>query len=70
MPFVSIKFVKENIVADPEGKKARIADRVAQAVSDEMGVGKHDVWVVFEGIPGADFYLGAESVAAIRAKKT
>ena len=49
MPFVSIKFVKENIAADPEGKKARIADRVAQAVSDEMGVAKHDVWVGFRG---------------------
>jgi 4-oxalocrotonate tautomerase len=69
MPFVSIKFVRENIVADPEGKKARIADRVAQAVSDEMGVAKHDVWVVFEEIAARDFYLGADSVEAIRAKK-
>ena len=69
MPFVSIKFVRENIVADPEGKKARIADRVAQAVSDEMGVDKHDVWVVFEDIAARDFYLGADSVEAIRAKK-
>jgi 4-oxalocrotonate tautomerase len=69
MPFVSIKFVKENIVADPEGKKARIADRVAQAVSDEMGVAKNDVWVVFEGIGAADFYLGPDSVATVRARK-
>ena len=65
MPFVSIKFVRENIVADPEGKKARIADRVAQAVSDEMGVAKHDVWVAFEDIAARDFYLGGDSVEAI-----
>ena len=45
MPFVSIKFVAENIAADPEGKKNRIADRVAQAVSDEMGIQKNEVWV-------------------------
>ena len=69
MPFVSIKFVKENIAADPEGKQARIADRVAQAVSDEMGVAKDDVWVVFEGIAAADFYVGADSVAVRRARK-
>jgi len=69
MPFVSIKYVKENIAADPEGKKARISDRVAQAISDEMGVGKDDVWVAFEGIAAADFYVGADSVATRRARK-
>ena len=69
MPFVSIKFVKENIAADPAGKQARIADRVAQAISDEMGVGKDDVWVAFEGIAAADFYVGPDSVATRRARK-
>jgi 4-oxalocrotonate tautomerase len=69
MPFVSIKYVEENIAADPEGKKARIADRVAEAVSAEMGVGKDDVWVAFEGISAADFYVGADSVATRRARK-
>ncbi|HET7714966.1 MAG TPA: tautomerase family protein [Bauldia sp.] len=69
MPFVSIKFVKENIAADPEGKRTRIADRVAQVVSEEMGVTKQEVWVTFEGIPSSDFYLGRESVASIRATK-
>jgi 4-oxalocrotonate tautomerase len=69
MPFVSIKYVKENIAADPEGSKARIADRVAEAVAAEMGVGKDDVWVAFEGIAAADFYVGADSVATRRARK-
>ena len=58
MPFVSIKYVKENIAADPAGKQARIADRVAQAVSDEMGIAKDDVWVAFEGIAAAEYLLG------------
>ena len=69
MPFVSIKFVQENIAADPEGKKARVADRVALAIADEMGVGKDDVWVAFDGIAAADFYVGADSVATRRARK-
>jgi phenylpyruvate tautomerase PptA (4-oxalocrotonate tautomerase family) len=69
MPFVSIKFVKENIAADPEGKMSRIADRVSQAVSEEMGIAQGDVWVGFEPIPATDFYVGPDSVAARRARK-
>ena len=70
MPFVSIKFVKENIADDPEGKMSpHRRSRSAEAVADEMGVGKDDVWVAFEGIAAADFYVGAESVATRRARK-
>ncbi|MCB1502954.1 MAG: tautomerase family protein [Bauldia sp.] len=70
MPFVSIKYVAENLARDGEGKKNRIADRVATALSEEMGLSKGDVWVTFEGVPAADFYVGPDSVAAIRARKT
>jgi len=69
MPFVSIKFVAENFAQDAEGKKNRIADRVAAALSEEMGLAKSDVWVAFEGVPAADFYVGSESVATTRARK-
>ena len=69
MPFVSIKYVRENIAADPEGKMSRIADRVSQAVSDEMGVARDDVWVAFEGIAATDFHVGPDSVATRRARK-
>ena len=70
MPFVSIKYVRENIAADPEGKMSRIADRVSEAVSDEMGVAKDDVWVAFEGIAATDFHVGADSVATRRAERS
>ena len=69
MPFVSIKYVKENIADDPAGKQTRIADRIAEAISAEMGVGKEDVWIAFEGIAAADFHVGADSVATRRARK-
>jgi phenylpyruvate tautomerase PptA (4-oxalocrotonate tautomerase family) len=69
MPFVSIKYVKENIADDPEGKMTRIADKVSKAIADEMGVGPDSVWVGFEPLPAAEFYVGAASVAARRAKK-
>jgi len=69
MPFVSIKYVKENIADDPEGKMARIADRVSRAVAEEMGVGPDSVWVGFEPLTAAEFYVGPNSVAALRARK-
>ena len=69
MPFVSIKYVKENIADDPEGKMNRIADKVSQAIAAEMGVGPESVWVGFEPLPAAEFYVGKDSVAARRAKK-
>ncbi len=69
MPFVNIKFVRDNIAADPEGKKAAIAKRVSEAVSSEMGVDQSAVWVVFEDIGSDDWYLGAESVREHRMKK-
>ncbi|HEV2513239.1 tautomerase family protein [Bosea sp. (in: a-proteobacteria)] len=69
MPFVSIKYVKENIADDPAGKQSRIADRIAEAISAEMGVGKDDVWVAFEGIAAAEFYVGPDSVATRRARR-
>ena len=69
MPFVSIKYVKENIADDPDGKMTRIADKVSRAIAEEMGVGPDSVWVGFEPLPAAEFYVGASSVAAMRAKR-
>ena len=50
MPFVNIRIVREVIAADPERKKAAIADKVANAISEVAGVGKDDIWVVFEEV--------------------
>ncbi len=69
MPFVSIKFVRENVADDPEGKMNRIADRVSQAIADEMGVTPESVWIGFEPLPATEFYVGKDSVAARRARK-
>jgi phenylpyruvate tautomerase PptA (4-oxalocrotonate tautomerase family) len=70
MPFVSIRYVAENLAEDPKGKMSRIADRVSKAIAEEMGVTQDDVWVTFEGIGASAFHVGAESVASRRARKT
>lgn len=66
MPFVNIRIVKEVIAEDPEGKKAVLADRISAAIVEATGVGKDDVWVVFEEVAAADWYVGATSVATRR----
>ena len=66
MPFVNIRIVKEVIASDPEAKKAAIAEKVAAAITDIAGVGKNDVWVVFEEVAARDWYVGPVSVESLR----
>ena len=69
MPFVNIRIVKEVIAADPKGKKARISKAVTDAIIKETGLGKNDVWVVFEEVPARDWYVGDTDVETLRSKK-
>jgi 4-oxalocrotonate tautomerase len=66
MPFVNIRIVREAIASDPEGKKAAIADKVTNAIAEATGLGRSDVWVVFEEIAARDWYLGPTNVETIR----
>jgi 4-oxalocrotonate tautomerase len=66
MPFVNIRIVREVIASDPEGKKAAIASKVAAAIVEAAGVGKDDVWVVFEEVAARDWYVGATNVETRR----
>ncbi|HZZ59882.1 MAG TPA: 4-oxalocrotonate tautomerase family protein [Roseiarcus sp.] len=69
MPFVNIRIVKEVIASDPEGKKAAIAEKVTAAITEATGIGRSDVWVVFEEIAARDWYLGPASVETLRKGK-
>ncbi len=66
MPFVNIRIVREVIADDGGRKKAAIADKVVNAISEVAGVGKDDVWVVFEEVAARDWYVGAASVESRR----
>ena len=66
MPFVNIRIVKDVIDGDPEGKKAKIAEKVATAISEGAGVGKTDIWVAFEEVAARDWYVGDDSVETLR----
>ena len=69
MPFVNIRIVREVIAADPEGKKATIAKKVAAAIVEATGVGENDIWVVFEEVAARDWYVGPISVETRRESK-
>lgn len=66
MPFVNIRIVKEVIADDPVGKKASIAADVTAAIHKATGLSENDVWVVFDELPAADWYVGKTSVAERR----
>ncbi len=66
MPFVNIRIVKDVIASDPEGKKAAIADKVTSAITEATGLGKNDVWIVFEEVAARDWWIGPTSVETIR----
>ena len=66
MPFVSIRLVKEVIADDPVAKKARIAEGVVKSITETTGLTNDDVWVVFEEVAAADWYVGPVSVGTRR----
>jgi len=66
VPFVSIRIVREAIASDPAAKKAAIAEKVVGAISEATGLGKSEVWVVFEEIAACDWYVGPSSVEKMR----
>ena len=66
MPMVTIRIVRQAIAADPEGKKAEVARRVAAALADVTGLPATDVWIVFDEVEARDWYLGPDSVHALR----
>ncbi|MCB1497455.1 MAG: tautomerase family protein [Bauldia sp.] len=68
MPMVRIAYVAETLGEDAQARKAAIASKVSQALSDEMGVAQGDVSVVFENVGARDWFVGRESVKEMQSK--
>ena len=64
MPFVSIRLIENR----SQQQKDEIAKRVNDAISDVLHLPKDDIWVVFEDIPAAGWYVGGTAVAELRKK--
>jgi 4-oxalocrotonate tautomerase len=62
MPFVNIQILKGH----PQERKDEIARRVTAAISEVAQLPPEAVWVVFEDIPGEDWYVGSERVSELK----
>lgn len=68
MPFVNIRIVKEVIADAPVAKKTAITERVIGAIDEVTGIGREDIWVVFEEVAARDWFVGATSVETRRSQ--
>ena len=64
MPFVNIRMVGGR----SQEQKDEISKRVVDAISDVLELPKDDIWVVFEDVAAADWYVGSSTVAELRKK--
>jgi 4-oxalocrotonate tautomerase len=64
MPFVNIRLVGGR----SQEQKDEISKRVVDGISDVLQLPRNDIWVVFEDVAAADWYVGSTTVAEIRKK--
>ncbi|BBK36973.1 4-oxalocrotonate tautomerase [Allostella sp. ATCC 35155] len=64
MPFVNIRIVEGHSPA----RKDEMARRIAATISEVAEVPQEAIWVVFEDVKADEWYVGADSVAVLRAR--
>ena len=64
MPFVNIRLVGGR----SQEQKDEISKRVVDGISDVLQLPRGDIWVVFEDVSAADWYVGSTTVAELRKK--
>lgn len=62
MPFVNIRILEGH----PQARKDEISRRVTEAISEVAELPKEAIWVVFEDVSAADWFVGGRSVKAIK----
>jgi 4-oxalocrotonate tautomerase len=65
MPFVNIRILKGH----SQQRKDEISRRVTEAVSEVAKLPKEAIWVVFEDVTSDDWFVGGDSVTAIKARQ-
>jgi 4-oxalocrotonate tautomerase len=63
MPFVNVRIVEGH----SKERKDEMARRITSAIADVAQVPADIVWVTFEDVPAAEWYIGAQSVEKLRA---
>jgi 4-oxalocrotonate tautomerase len=64
MPFVHIDWLEGR----DQSCKDEVARRVCDVISELTGLPKDAIWIVFEDVRASDWYVGSDSVQALRAR--
>jgi len=62
MPFVTIRILKGH----SQQRKDEMSRRVTDAISEVAQLPREVIWVVFEDVAAEDWYVGGETVAAMK----
>ncbi len=62
MPFVTIEILEGH----SQERKDEISLRVTEAIAEVAQLPKQAIWVVFQDVGADDWYVGAETVAAMK----
>jgi 4-oxalocrotonate tautomerase len=62
MPFVTIRILKGH----SQQRKDEMSRRVTDAISEVAQLPREAIWVVFEDVAGEDWYVGGDTVAALK----
>ena len=62
MPFVTIRILEGH----PQQRKDEISRRVTDAISEVASLSKDAIWVVFEDVSAEDWYVGGQTVGALK----
>lgn len=65
MPFVNIRLVKGLLRDDAAAKKTEMTRRITDAISENTGLPKDQIWVVYEEITNTEWYVGERTVERI-----
>jgi 4-oxalocrotonate tautomerase len=66
MPFVNIQILKGH----SKQRKDEISRRVTEVIAEVAQLPKEAVWVVFEDVEADDWYVGGDSVTALKARRS
>ena len=65
MPIVNVKLLPGR----SGEQKQELAQRITRAVQETLNVGPDAVWITFEEIPGADWYVAGKALRPVRSEE-
>jgi 4-oxalocrotonate tautomerase len=65
MPFVNVRILEGH----SQQRKDEMSRRITEAISEVAQLPREAIWVVFEDVTAADWYVGGTTVEELKRKK-